>query len=58
MGIGVRAAGSVREVLVRGRGGVPVDATAVVLNVTVDGPEGSGFVTVFPCGGRCRWRRM
>ena len=35
----------------RGVGGVPLDATAVVLNVTVDGPEGSGFVTVFPCGG-------
>jgi hypothetical protein len=44
-------AGSVREVLVWGQGGVPPDATAVVLNVTVDRPDGSGFVTVFPCGG-------
>ena len=44
-------AGSARELLVVGQGGVPLDATAVVLNVTVDGPEGSGFVTVFPCGG-------
>jgi hypothetical protein len=45
------AAGSVRELVVLGQGGVPSDATAVVLNVTVDRPDGSGFVTVFPCGG-------
>ena len=45
------AAGSVRELVVAGQAGVPLDATAVVLNVTVDRPDGSGFVTVFPCGG-------
>src|SRR4029078_8354302 len=33
-----------------GRGGVPADATAVVLNVTVTEPNASGFITVFPCG--------
>jgi len=33
-----------------GRGGVPADATAVVLNVTVTEPGASGFITVFPCG--------
>ena len=44
-------AGSVRELVVLGQAGVPSDATAVVLNVTVDRPDGSGFVTVFPCGG-------
>jgi hypothetical protein len=49
-GIGVRAANSVTELLVGGRGGVPADADAVVLNVTVTGAEGSGFITVFPCG--------
>ena len=49
-GIGVRAAGSVTELQVAGRGGVPADAAAVVLNVTVTGAQGSGFVTVFPCG--------
>ncbi len=49
-GIGVRAANSVTELQVGGRGGVPVDAAAVVLNVTVTGAEGSGFITVFPCG--------
>jgi hypothetical protein len=45
------AAGSVRDLVVSGVAGVPTNATAVVLNVTVDRPEGSGFVTVFPCGG-------
>jgi hypothetical protein len=49
-GIGVRAANSVTELQVGGRGGVPADAAAVVLNVTVTGAEGSGFITVFPCG--------
>src|SRR2546423_1123681 len=44
-------AGSVRELVVSGRGGVPLDATAVVLNVTADRPDGTGFVTVYPCGG-------
>jgi hypothetical protein len=45
------AASSLRELVVVGQGGVPLDATAVVLNVTVDGADGTGFVTVFPCGG-------
>ena len=49
-GIGIRAAGSVTELLVAGRGGVPVDASAVVLNVTVTEAVGPGFVTVWPCG--------
>ncbi len=49
-GIGVRAAGSVTELLVTGRGGVPADATAVVLNVAVTGALDSGYITVFPCG--------
>ena len=30
--------------------GVPADAAAVVVNVTVVGASGEGFVTVFPCG--------
>jgi hypothetical protein len=28
---------------------LPANATAVTLNVTVDGPQGAGFVTVYPC---------
>ena len=38
------------ELPVAGRGGVPVDAVAVVLNVTVVRPASAGFVTVWPCG--------
>jgi catechol 2,3-dioxygenase-like lactoylglutathione lyase family enzyme len=30
--------------------GVPADATAVVVNVTVTEPDRDGFLTVFPCG--------
>jgi hypothetical protein len=49
-GVGVRAAGSVTELVVAGRGGVAADASAVVLTVTVTQPVAAGFVTVFPCG--------
>jgi hypothetical protein len=34
---------------VTGRGGVPVGATAAVLNVVAVGPSGPGFLTTFPC---------
>ena len=50
-GVGLRGAGSVTEVVVAGRGGVAVDAGAVSLNVTVVGAFGSGYATVYPCGG-------
>lgn len=49
-GAGTRAGGTVTEVQVTGRGGVPTDATAVVLNVTVTDAGGAGYLTVFPCG--------
>jgi IPT/TIG domain len=39
------------ELEVVGRGGVPADASAVTLNLTVVDPEAAGFVTAFPCGG-------
>ncbi len=51
-GIGARPAGSVTELQVTGRGGVPADAMAVALNVTVTEPAAPGFVTVFPCGSQ------
>lgn len=35
---------------VAGQFGVPTDAGAVSLNVTVVDPEDSGFLTVYPCG--------
>jgi hypothetical protein len=49
-GIGLRAAGSVTELQITGRSGVPSDAAAAVLNVTVADAQGDGFVTVWPCG--------
>ena len=49
-GIGQRGAGTVTALTVAGRGGVPADADAVMLNVTAVGPATGGYVTVFPCG--------
>lgn len=49
-GIGLRAAGSTTQLQVTGRAGVPGDARAVVLNVTVTEPQGAGYATVWPCG--------
>jgi len=49
-GAGAAAAGSVTTVSITGRAGVPADAAAVVLNVTVTEPAAAGFATVFPCG--------
>ena len=50
-GTALRAAGSITTVGVAGRGGVPVTgAEAVTMNITVDQPQGGGFLTVFPCG--------
>ena len=49
-GGGKLAAGEVLQLDVGGRGGVPADAKAAVLNVTIVAPEGAGFATVWPCG--------
>ncbi|MFT3852149.1 MAG: S8 family peptidase [Ilumatobacteraceae bacterium] len=49
-GIGLRGTGWTTEVQVTGRAGIPADATAVSLNVTATEAQGSGFVTVYPCG--------
>src|SRR5262249_55783627 len=38
------------ELPIAGRAGVSASAATVVLNVTVVGPLGPGFVTVYPCG--------
>jgi alpha-tubulin suppressor-like RCC1 family protein len=48
-GEGIRAAGSVTAVQVTGRSGVPANAGVAILNVTVTGTVGPGYVTVFPC---------
>ena len=47
---GRRGAGSTSMVLVGGRGGVPVDAAAAVVNVVAVGPSAGGFLTLYPCG--------
>ena len=48
---GLRVAGSSTAVPIAGRAGVPANASAVVLNVTVTGTQAPGFLTVYPCGG-------
>jgi hypothetical protein len=50
-GEGVRPAGSTQRLPVAGRAGVPGDAHTVVLSVTVDAADETGYVTVVPCDG-------
>lgn len=45
------APGARVDVPVLGRGGVPTNAAAVVLNVTAVEPTSSGYATVWPAGG-------
>jgi hypothetical protein len=42
-------AGSVTALTVAGTNGVPADATAVSLNLTVTNPRAAGFLTAYPC---------
>ncbi len=49
-GIGQRPANATTEIKVSGRGGASTSAQTVVLNVTVTGALGDGYVTVWPCG--------
>jgi hypothetical protein len=49
-GIGQRGAGSTTELVVAGRGGVPLSAVGSVLNLTAVSPRANGYVTVWPCG--------
>jgi hypothetical protein len=48
--IGRLGADSELPVQVSGRGGVPTDATAAALNLTVVDPAAAGFLTAYPCG--------
>jgi len=41
---------SISTVAVRGVDGVPADAAAVAVNLTVADPRAPGFLTAFPCG--------
>ena len=45
-----RGANTAFELVVRGRAGVPANATAVAMNVTAVDPEQTGYVTAYPCG--------
>ena len=37
---------------IAGRQGIPADATALLANVTITGPQAQGFATIYPCGDR------
>src|SRR3954452_8730740 len=43
--------GSVTEVQVTGRAGIPADAAAVAVNMAAVNPEDAGYLSAFPCGG-------
>ena len=47
---GALGAGTTTDVQVAGRGGVPTDASAVVMNVTVTAPTAFSYLSVFPTG--------
>jgi hypothetical protein len=49
-GTGAVTGGSMLEIPIAGRGGIPLDAEAAVLNLTVTGAAGNGYATAFPCG--------
>jgi hypothetical protein len=49
-GVALRPDDSVLQLPIGGRLGVPLAIRAAVLNITVTGSAGSGFVTVYPCG--------
>lgn len=51
-GAGIVAGGTFLEVPIAGRGDVPAGAAAALVNVTAVGPDGPGFVTLYPCGTR------
>lgn len=48
-GGGQRTAGSTYEVQVGGRGDIPANATAAVINITAINPSGVGFITAYSC---------
>ncbi len=51
LGAGRFGNGGTATLAVVGAGAAPTNATAVVLNVTVTGPNFNGFLTVWPAGG-------
>ncbi len=51
-GIGCAVAGSVTKITVAGRAGIPGDAPAALVNLTIVSPDGPGFATMYPCTGQ------
>ena len=49
-GIGALQKGSVLQLPIAGRGGVPRSARTVALNITAVAPIEGGFITLHPCG--------
>lgn len=49
-GIGRIAGRGTVQLTVGGRGGIPANAAAVLLNITAVRPASAGYVTVYPCG--------
>ena len=49
-GAGLRPAGTITEITVAGRAGVPAGAATAGINRTVTGTTSTGFITVMPCG--------
>ena len=49
-GSGALPTGQIYVLPVAGRGGVPVDASAVEMNIVAVSPSGNGYLTVWPCG--------
>jgi Excalibur calcium-binding domain len=47
---GLRPSGGTIQLGIGGRANIPADASAAVLNVTVDQTQASGFITVYPTG--------
>ncbi len=49
-GLGTRVAGSVTEVVVTGRGGIPNGRKMVAMTLAAVDPSDDGYLSVYPCG--------
>lgn len=49
--VGQLSAGSVTKIAIAGRAGVPADAAAASINLTIVDPVGTGYATLYSCDG-------
>ena len=49
-GKGANTAGTFYELPIAGRGSIPANATAAIINLAVVRPDGAGYATIYPCG--------